>query len=434
MNLLSIAGSDPSSGAGIQSDVKTFTRLDTYALTTITSITSQNTRMFGKIEPISTKMIKFQLDSIFSDFKIDAIKIGMVYNSSIIRAIHSRLSKIKIPIILDPVIKSTTGGVLLKKDALIEYKKLLVPLAFVITPNVSEVCALVGGSIKNKDDLIKSALKIRNLGVKNVIITGINVKKDVISDFVLENSKHYSYSGKKLKQINHGSGCNFSASLTVAIARGKKLSDAVKFAKNFTYNSIKNSKKVGKGITITQSSVKVNPNEKILSKAIDDFRDIKKIYLMIPECQTNFVFSKEKTKSINDILGVSGRIVKAGKDVVLAGTLKYGGSKHVGSALFEVRKKFPKIRAALNLKYDSKLIHRCKKNGFQVKSYNRSKEPTKIKIKENSSISWGIKQSIKNSKVAPDIIYHKGDYGKEPMTIVFGINPNDVVEKISKIL
>ena len=149
MNLLSIAGSDPSSGAGIQSDVKTFTSLGTYALTVITSITSQNTRKFGRIEPVSAKMIKLQLDSIFSDFRVDAIKIGMVYNSNIIRAIHSRLSKIKAPIILDPVIKSTTGGLLLKKDALKEYKKLLVPLAHVITPNISEACTLRLADSKN---------------------------------------------------------------------------------------------------------------------------------------------------------------------------------------------------------------------------------------------------------------------------------------------
>jgi len=433
LNLLSIAGSDPSSGAGIQSDVKTFTELGTYALTTITSITSQNTRKFGKIEPVSAKMVKLQLDSIFSDFSVDAIKIGMVYNSNIIRAIHSKLSKIKVPIILDPVIKSTTGGLLLKKDALVEYKKLLVPLAHVITPNVSEACTLVGGSIKNKADLLKCALKIRDLGVKNIIITGVVFEKDLIYDFVLEDSKFYVNSGKKLKRINHGGGCNFSASLAVSIAKGKKFKSAVKFAKNFTYNSIKNSKKIGKGITITQSSIKQNSNQKILDKAINDFINIKKIYSRIPECQTNFVFSKEKTKSINDILGVSGRIVKAGKDVVVAGALEYGGSRHVGSALLEMRKKFPKIRAAVNVKYDPKLINQCKKIGFRVGSYNRSKEPSKIKRKENMSISWGINQSIKNTKVSPDVIFHKGDFGKEPMIIVFGLNPSEVVKKISKI-
>jgi hydroxymethylpyrimidine kinase / phosphomethylpyrimidine kinase / thiamine-phosphate diphosphorylase len=434
MNLLSIAGSDPSSGAGIQSDVKTFTSLGAYALTVITSITSQNTRKFGKIEPVSAKMIKAQLDSVFSDFRVDGIKIGMVYNSNIIRAIHSRLSKVKAPIILDPVIKSTTGGMLLKKDALNEYKKLLVPLAEIISPNVSEACSLVGGSIKNKDDLLKTALKIKKLGAKNIIITGTVFEKKLISDFILEDSKSYFIKGKKLNRRNHGSGCNFSASLMMAIAHGKKLRSAVKFAKNYTYNSIKNSKKIGGGITITLSPVNLNDNKIILEKAISDFSNFKKICSFIPECQTNFVFSKEKTKSIKDILGVSGRIVKAGRDVIVAGSIEYGGSKHVGSALLQVRKKFPNIRSAVNLKYDPNLITYCKKIGFCIESYNRSKEPLTIKRKEDSSILWGIKQSIKNSKVPPDLIYHKGDFGKEPMMIVFGKNPNEVVEKISKIL
>src|SRR3990170_722963 len=391
MNLLSIAGSDPSSGAGIQSDIKTFTSLGSYALTVITSITSQNTTKFGKIEPISSKMIKNQIDSIFSDFKVDAIKIGMVYNSSTIRAIFLKLSKTSIPIILDPIIKSTTGGRLIKKDAIEDYKKYLIPIAHAITPNVSEASTLAGITIKNKQDLIRCAIKIQDLGVKNVVITGIPFKKGEISDFVLEDSKQYFISGKKLEQANHGSGCNFSSALTVAIASGKNLRNAVKFAKKFTYNSMKNSKKIGKGIPVTHSTRKAD--------------------------------TKKKIKSTKDILGVSGRIVKAGKDVVVAGSLEYGGSKHVASALLEIAKKFPQMRSAVNVKYEPNLINSSRKNGLIVKSYDRSKEPPNVKRKENESISWGIKQAIKNSNITPDIIFHKGDFGKEPMILIFGRDP-----------
>ena len=434
MNLLTIAGSDPSSGAGIQSDIKTFTSLGGYALTAVTSITSQNTRKFGKIEPVSQKMVKLQLESIFSDFKIDAVKIGMVYNSEIIRAIHSVLSKFRLPIVLDPVIKATTGGLLLKKQAFEEYKKRLVPLAYVITPNVTEASMLVNELVKSEKDLLRCALKIKQLGAKNVVITGFESKKNQISDFVLEDSKFYSISGKKISQINHGSGCNFSSSLTVAIARGKSLRNSVKFAKMFTFNSIKNSKKIGKGVRITNSPYKADKNKLILEKSIDEFKKIKKIYSVIPECQTNFVFSKEKTKTINDIIGITGRIVKAGKEIVVAGSLEYGGSRHVGTALLEMRKKFPTVRAALNLKYDPKIISKLIKLGYKIESYDRTKEPKKIKRKENSTISWGLTKVIKNSKVAPDVVFHKGDVGKEPMIILFGLNPNELVEKVSKIL
>ena len=138
MNLLSIGGSDPSSGAGIQSDIKTFDSLNAYGLTIITAITGQNTSSFGIIEPVSKKILKNQIDSIFSDFKIDGIKIGMVYNSEIIKTIYSEIRDTDIPIVLDPVIKSTTGGLLIEKMAVTDFKKFLIPLATVITPNKFE--------------------------------------------------------------------------------------------------------------------------------------------------------------------------------------------------------------------------------------------------------------------------------------------------------
>jgi len=434
MKILSIAGSDPSSGAGIQSDIKTFSALNAYGFTVITSITSQNSRKLSKIEPISPTMIKSQIESIFSDFSVDAIKIGMVYNSAAIKAIYSKLKGFKIPIILDPVLKSTTGGVLIKKNALPYYKKFLIPLADVITPNVFEAEKLSGMKIKNKKDLYKSAKKIMKMGAKSVVITGNEFERGKISDYVITNSKSHFLSGKKLPIINHGSGCNFSAALTVELAKGKDLYSSVKFAKEYAYNSIKKSEKIGRGMSISKTLTKKDAEENSLRNAITKLQKLKNVYSVIPECQTNFVLSKPKAKSINDVLGVQGRIVKAGKSLVVAGDLKYGGSKHVASAVLEMKKKFPKISSAINLKYDLKIIKNSKKNGFVIKSYNRADESASIKNKENSSVSWGIKNAIKNSSKSPDIIFHKGDLGKEPMILVFGNNPDDVIRKIAKIL
>ena len=150
MNILSIGGSDPSSGAGIQSDIKTFSNHNAYGFTVVTVITSQNTKNVTSIEPVSTKTIKAQLDSIISDFHIDAIKIGMVYDSQTIKVIHSKLRNVRVPIVVDPIIKSTTGTMLLKKSALHDYKKMIIPLADVITPNKYEAKVLSGISNTNK--------------------------------------------------------------------------------------------------------------------------------------------------------------------------------------------------------------------------------------------------------------------------------------------
>lgn len=219
MNLLSIGGSDPSSGAGIQSDVKTFDSLNAHGLTVITAITGQNTSSFGMIEPVSQKILKNQLDSVISDFKIDGIKIGMVYNSEIIKTIYRELKNMKIPIILDPIIKSTTGGLLIEKIAIKDFKKFLIPLATVITPNKFEAEYLSEIKINSKKSLQKAAQKIQDMGAKNIVITGLETKKGQISDFILEEKSQYTISGEKIPKINHGSGCNYSSSLLFSLGK-----------------------------------------------------------------------------------------------------------------------------------------------------------------------------------------------------------------------
>ena len=187
MNILTVGGSDPSSGAGIQSDIRTFSDFDAYGLTVITAITSQNTKRISNIEPVSKKSLKSQLDLILSDFHIDAIKIGMVYNSDIINVVHSKFNHEQVPIIVDPIIKSTTGTLLLKKNAISDFKKKIISLADIITPNLYEAKILSGTSnVKN------AAKKIQTLGAKSVIITGISKSKGKISDYVLEKDKEYN--------------------------------------------------------------------------------------------------------------------------------------------------------------------------------------------------------------------------------------------------
>ena len=430
MNLLSIGGSDPSSGAGIQSDVKTCSLFNAHCLTVITAITGQNTSSFGMVESVSEKILKNQLESVISDFKIDGIKIGMVYNSQTIKVLYHQLRKLKVPVVIDPVFESTTGGALIEKSAIKDFQKFIIPLATIITPNKFEAEILSNVKINAKNKPEKVAKIIQKMGSKNVVITGIETKKNQISDFVLEKNNKYTILGDKISKMSHGSGCNYSAAIIFALAKNKTIRESVKFAKQFTYNSIKSAKNFGKGIVITD----VKEYDKInseLSDAINKFIEIKNIYKNIPECQTNFVYAKQKPKSIKDILGISGRIVKAGKHLVIAGDLTYGGSKHVATALLTINKRFPRICSALNLKYQDLTIAKIKKSKLIVSSYDRSKEPKNTKLNK-STMEWGIKSAIKNLEKTPDVVFHKGDFGKEPMIIVFGENPNIVLKKILK--
>ncbi|MCE2614500.1 MAG: bifunctional hydroxymethylpyrimidine kinase/phosphomethylpyrimidine kinase [Nitrosopumilus sp. (ex Thoosa mismalolli)] len=432
MNLLSIGGSDPSAGAGIQSDVKLFSKMDVNCFTIVTAITGQNTSKFGIVEPVSIKILKNQLDSILSDFKIDVIKIGMVYNSKIIKFLFKELKKLKIPIVIDPVIKSTTGGMLIEKSALNDFRKYMIPISTVITPNKFEAEIIANLKVSPSNKIEKIAKKIQSMGAKNIIVTGIERGENQIEDLILEKNSKYSISNKKIFKENHGSGCTYSAIIAYSIANKKSIKESVKFAKEFTLKSIKNAKRIGSGIPITNNSIK-DILEKELSSEIQKFTEIKNIYQMIPECQTNFVISKTKPKSTKDILGISGRIVKAGTKVIVAGDLQYGGSKHVATALLTVNKKFPDTKSAINIKYQEKTLKKTSKRKFVVANYDRNSEPKDVKIR-GSSIKWGINSAIKNLEKSPDIIFHKGDFGKEPMIIIFGENPKKIIDKITKII
>lgn len=429
MNLLSIGGSDPSTGAGIQSDIKVFSFLNAYPLTVITAITSQNTQKFGKVQPVAEELIKQQILSLIDDFKIDGIKIGMVYSTEIIKTIHKYLKKFSGPIVLDPVIESTTGGALIRKSAINDLRKYLISHATIITPNIFEAEILSGIKINSEKSMNDAAKKIQEMGAKTIVVTGLKQKGKII-DYVFEEDKKYKIPGKRIDLENHGSGCNFSGALLYEIASGKTIKESVKFAKQFTVDSIKKSKRLGKGISITQ--IKRDHIRSNLSEAIESFVKIPAISEKIPECQTNFVFSKPRPKSTKDVLGVVGRIVKTGNIVTQVGELEYGSSKHVATALIAVNQKFPKIKSAVNIKYQEKTIKKLEKLGMNVLMYDRLKEPKSIK-NEGSSVNWGVKSSLLNSAKAPDVIYHLGDFGKEPMILVFGETPQSIVSKISQI-
>jgi hydroxymethylpyrimidine/phosphomethylpyrimidine kinase len=287
--------------------------------------------------------------------------------------------------------------------------------------------------IKTPKDVMEAATVIYQMGAKNVVIKGGHLEGKFATDFVLEKNKFYTFSGKRINRVTHGSGCNFSASLAVSLAKGNSLKNAIKFAKEFSFESINNSQKVGRGISITKIG-KVDEIEKQLSDAILEFVNLENIFRYIPEVQTNFVFSKPNPKSLNDILGVSGRIVKDDKNVIVAGSLKYGSSRHVGSAVLAMTEKFPSIRSAINIKYDKEFIKKAISKNFSVLHYERSLEPAKPKFKEGHTISWGIKNAIKDTTKPADLIFHKGDLGKEPMILIFGTNPKEVLDKLTKIV
>ena len=175
--VLIIAGSDSSGGAGIQADIKTVTALGSYAMTAVTAVTSQNTKGVKGIISISTKNLQEQITMVLDDIGTNSVKIGMLHNTSVIKCVYKILKKYKLKkVVLDPVMIAKGGAKLVKGNSIKYLKKLLLPLCYLVTPNIPEAEVLTGYSISNKADMIKAAKKIINMGPKNVLLKGGHLK------------------------------------------------------------------------------------------------------------------------------------------------------------------------------------------------------------------------------------------------------------------
>jgi hydroxymethylpyrimidine kinase / phosphomethylpyrimidine kinase / thiamine-phosphate diphosphorylase len=439
---LTIAGSDSSGGAGIQADMKTMSALGIYSCTVITAITAQNTLNVDHIFPLSADIIKKQIMSVLSDIPIHAIKIGMVYNNEIITAVSDILKNSKIPIVLDPIISAGTGARLLEQEFLSDFKIKLLPFCDVVTPNLHEAEKLSGIKIKNENDIKNTALKIQKLGAKNVVVKGGHFKNNekVIVDTILnERGKFTLIKNPRMKIVEmHGSGCNFSAALTAFLAMKFPMVIACLMANKYVHNSIVNTVKIGKGIPVNnpislmyEESCRYKViNE--LANAVDQLTSTKNFEKLIPESQSNIVYAIPNANNIDDVAGVNGRIVKAGDRSVPTSGIKFGASRHVASSILEYMKTNQLVRSALNIKNEKRILDKCNRL-FRVTHYERKWEPKTIKSREGRSISWGVTTALSKNPDA-DIIYHTGDMGKEPMIIIFGQNPQEVVDKVKSIL
>jgi hydroxymethylpyrimidine kinase / phosphomethylpyrimidine kinase / thiamine-phosphate diphosphorylase len=438
---LSIAGSDSGAGAGIQADLKTFSALGIYGCTAITAITAQNTRGVSAIFEIEPEIIAEQIRSILTDIPIDVIKIGMVYNKQIIRTVDKMLSNSNCPVILDPVIRAGSGARLLLNNAVELFIDELVPLSALITPNIMEAGKLTNTKINSEADVIEAAHAIRKLGARNVIIKGGHFGREkFVTDFFLGNdgkSAQFSNPWVDIKEA-HGSGCNFSAAAAAFASKGFSLMNSCRLANQYIHTALKSVLKIGRGLVVTDpiSGVSQDANRyKVICElqlVVNKIQMLYKFGRLVPETQCNIAFALSDAKSVLDVAGVKGRIVKLEHMARVVSNVEFGASKHVASAVLSYMNFDPTIRSGMNIKCDEQILSICK-SIFQISEYDRTTEPANIKKNEGKTIKWGIMNALLKNRNA-QVVYHKGDVGKEPMVILFGRDPNEVLEKIKRIL
>lgn len=248
--VLTIAGSDPSGGAGIQADIKTITALGGYAATAITALTVQNTQGVQNVHAIDASIVSAQIHAVLDDVGADVIKIGMVGEVDIARAIATILENEArhIPVVLDPVLVATSGDRLAARGLVDVLRKELLPRTFIITPNADEAARLTQGAVTDKNEQEAAAMHLLAFGAENVLVKGGHIDGAVVNDILVSRSSARVFSNARIKSSStHGTGCTLASAIAVGIAQGLPLNQAVERAISYVRAAIKAAPGFGRG-------------------------------------------------------------------------------------------------------------------------------------------------------------------------------------------
>jgi len=440
--VMTIAGSDSGGGAGIQADLKTFAALGVHGLVALTAVTAQNTVGVMGIHEVPVKMVRLQIEAIVKDIGVEVAKTGMLSSSPIIREVARAVKDYKLRVVLDPVMVAKSGADLLRREALGSLIKYLLPMAEVVTPNLGEAEAMTGLRIANVKDSIRAGEAILDLGPKAVVVKGGHLKGGAVDVLCQRGKSPKDFSAGRIESTTtHGTGCTFSSAIAAFLAMDRSIEDAVKEAKEFVTGAITYGLKIGKGMGPVDpvSSLRMDAERyKVMSRMYDAMSVIESsevLSLLSPECQINIVMALPEpyAKGTESVCGIPGRIFNVGGRLKAASCPAFGASKHIASVVLTAMEFDPRVRSAMNIRLSKEIVTACISLGFRIGSYDRKKEPEEVRAKEGATIPWGVKAAIKELGVVPDIIYHEGDLGKEPMIILLGRDPVEVTMRAIKI-
>ena len=254
---LSVAGSDPSGGAGIQADLKTFAAFEVYGAAVLTCCTAQNTTGVFATGELPVDLVASQLDAVLDDLAVGAIKTGMLGRAAIVDVVAERLARRAIPLVVDPVMVATSGDLLLTADGVAALRERLLPLARVVTPNLAEAAVLAGRDVHTLADMREAARCIRDLGPRAVLVKGGHLA-GAACDVLLDGDALHELATERVEAGPlHGSGCTLSAAICAGLARGDALPDAVAAAKRFVHEAIRGALTVGSGARPLDHRVRV---------------------------------------------------------------------------------------------------------------------------------------------------------------------------------
>lgn len=445
--VLTIAGSDPSGGAGIQADIRAFEATGVYGLSVITAITVQTAEKVIRWEPVSPQLVRDQLWTLLSEYPIQYVKCGMIPTPEIVDIIVDAKKQFNFSLIVDPILISSSGLALVTPEAETHFKTALFPHVDILLPNAQESMKFTGIQITKMQDVVSAGDKLREMGIKNVIFKGghIDPSGEQVVDYLYEDGGVEIFTRERVQQntATHGTGCIFSAIFTAQLALTQDIYEALYNTEQQLERDFRHLEFLPKKENNVQSAraiidVGVSPKQRdALGEVVMVYNYLRSkpdFAHLIPEVRMNISICIDGAKTVEDVAAVEGRISVVNNLPSAAGPIKMGVSNHTARLILTAHARDPSIHAVVNIKYIPWMIKQLAEEGLFLFEIRREQQPDTVRSAEQNSMQWIIGQAYSIINKIPDIIWDCGEPEKEPMIRLFALNGKELIEKLEIVL
>lgn len=414
---LTIAGSDSGGGAGIQTDLKTFTALGVYGTSVITALTAQNTVGVHGIHTVPPDFIACQLEAVLSDIPVQAAKTGMLGDSATISVVAEMLTKYRVQnLVVDPVMIAQSGDRLLKEDSIDALRSKLLPLSLVATPNLPEAGFLLGREITNVGEMEAAAKEIQLLGPRCVLVKGGHLPGEEMVDVFYDGKSYHHLTERKINTNNtHGTGCTYAAAIAANLARGKTPIEAVQLAKRFITDAIFHGICVGAGYGPTNPigsllrEVETSRLTEGLRTALELLQQSPGVVNLHADGETNIFYSLENAATLADIASFPAPLLRSQNKIKALGNPVLDSGHPVTSILLAAHSADSRIRSMISLRFSEELIAAAQAMDWSTAEFTGT--------------------PLFHSRDIPAILYDRGACNRPPQLILLASTPTELAEK-----
>ncbi len=441
--MVTVAGADPTAGAGIGQDLKVFHTLGVWGAMVVAAITVQDGRGVARWQAVEAPLVEEQLRAALASTGARVVKTGMLGDAPVVEAVARVVEESGVLCVCDPVVRSGSGAPLISQEGVEALRKRLLPRAALITPNIPEARLLSGVEVEGPEGVEEAARRLSRKAGCGVLVTGGHGAGEEVEELlIIPDEGEWRFHHRRLANRTgiHGTGCALSAAVAGFLARGLALRRAVEEAVGFMERALASPLELTSGLeavdTITPGSIHGERYRVLeaLEEAWERLSALPNGGDLIPEIQSNLAYCLPGASSPEEVAAFPGRIVRMGKGVARLGCPRFGASSHVARIVVTAHAHDPSIRAAMALRYRPRFIQRAQSLGWQVGSFSRAEEPREVKEREGSTLVWGVEAAIAGLGLVPRLIYDLGEVGKEPVIRLLGRDPVEVVELAALLL